>query len=210
MIGILPICGNASRMKHIPKFLLPCEINKTLIDHIIEMFNQNDIFEIFAGVSEINYLLLKSNEKIEKIKFNTKTMSETVYNLLNSIKQSDYKSLLLMPDTYFNVSNEITKLKNMLDEYQIVVLVWKIKEYQIGKVGQCKIENNKVVDVIDKDINCNYEYFWGAIGWGYNMNKYIDPQWETIGNLIKKSIEMKIDVGTIIVESDYYDCGKFK
>jgi hypothetical protein len=41
------------------------------------------------------------------------------------------------------------------------------------------------------------------------MNKYISPEWETIGELIKKAIELNIKVGCIESESDYYDCGTF-
>jgi hypothetical protein len=210
--GILPLGGNATRMNHLPKFLLPCKIGITLLDNIINIFNNNNVFSIVSCVSETNHYLLQNNNKIEKIVVNTKTMAETVYKLMKSINENNttiYKSILLMPDTYITVKNEITSMINMLDTYDIVVLLWEIQEYQIGKVGQCNIENNKIIDIIDKDPNCNYSYFWGSIGWRSTMNKHIDPEWETIGNLLKKSIELDINIGYVICNNNYYDCGTY-
>lgn len=209
--GIIPLGGNATRMNNLPKFLLPCGIGKTLLDNIIHIFNKNNIHNLVAGVSETNDYILKNNNKMEKLIVNTKTMAETVYNMIQHIdnKMNNYKSILFMPDTYFEVNNELSNMINILDTYDIVVLVWKIKPYQIGKVGQCKIKNNKLLDVIDKDVHCNYEYFWGSIGWKSNMNKYIDPAWETIGELLKTAIVNNIEIGTIICDSNYYDCGTY-
>lgn len=210
--GIIPLAGNASRIKNIPKYLLPCKVDYTLLDNTIEIFKKNDINKIYAGVSNNNNFILQNNNELNKIVVNTKTMAETVYlvkNHLNNLNETNYNMILIMPDTYFFVNNEISQMKTMLDTYEIVVLVWKIKDYQIGKVGQCKIENDEIVDVIDKDPNCEYPYFWGVIGWNSKINNYIDPKWETIGDLIKKMIELKITVKAIICDNYYYDCGTF-
>ena len=210
--GILPLGGNATRMNHLPKFLLPCKIGITLLDNIINIFKSNNVLHIVSGVSETNNYLLQNNNNIEKFVVNTKTMSETVYKLMKHIDENNttmYKNILLMPDTYITVKNEISTMINMLDTYDIVVLLWEIQDYQIGKVGQCNIENSKIIDIIDKDPNCNYPYFWGSIGWRSTMNKYIDPKWETIGNLLKKSIELDINIGYVICNNNYYDCGTY-
>jgi hypothetical protein len=210
MIGIIPIGGNATRMNQIPKFLLPCK-NKTLLDNIIHIYNTNEIYNLYAGVSDINNTLLQNNDKIIKNIVNTKTMTETIYQTLNSLndKYFNYNCILLMPDTYITIQNEINEMKILLNQYQIVVLLWKIKDYQKGKVGQCIIEDNLLVDVIDKDINCKYPYFWGSIGWNSSINQYIDPNWDTIGNLLKLAIKMKIPIKTILCEGNYYDCGTY-
>lgn len=210
--GILPLGGNATRMNHLPKFLLPCKIGITLLDNIINIFKSNNVSHIVSGVSETNNYLLQNNKNIEKFVVNTKTMSETVYKLMKHIDENNttmYKNILLMPDTYITLKNEISTMINMLDTYDIVVLLWEIQDYQIGKVGQCNIENNKIIDIIDKDPNCNYPYFWGSIGWRSTMNKYIDSEWETIGNLLKKSIELDINIGYVICNNNYYDCGTY-
>jgi hypothetical protein len=211
ILGIIPLGGSASRMKNIPKYLLPCIKGYTLLDNTIEIFNNNSIFDIIAGVSLMNSLILENNHKIDKIVVETKTMAETVHKLIHSnpIYSDNYKNILIMPDTFFQVKDEFARMKRMLNDYEIVVIIWKIKDYQIGKVGQCAIIDNEIVDVIDKDINCTYPYFWGCIGWNSSMNQHIIPEWETIGNLIKRAIELNIRVGCIESEGYYYDCGTF-
>jgi hypothetical protein len=206
IMGIIPLGGNATRMKHIPKFLLPCKINYTLLENTIDIFYNNNIVNITAGSSELNYTLLNNYTNINKIIVKTDTMAETVTKIINN---KYYKNILIMPDTYITINNELIQLIKMLDIYDISVLVWKIKDYQIGNVGQCKIINNEVVDIIDKDKNCNYEYFWGVIGWSSKLNSIIDPKWNTIGDLIKTAIKLDIKVGAIIMNTNYYDCGTF-
>ena len=206
--GIIPLGGTASRMKNIPKFLLPCKINYSLLDNVIELFNKYNIHNIIAGVSELNGRLLYNYNGLHTIQVNTKTMSETVYKIIEN-QTSVCKNILIMPDTYFTINNEIKDMINMLDNYDIVVILWKIKEYQIGKVGQCNVINGELIDIKDKTHNCEYPYFWGVISWNSNMNRYIDPKWETIGDLIKLSLDNNIKVGHIISEGEYYDCGTY-
>jgi NDP-sugar pyrophosphorylase family protein len=213
VLGIIPLGGNATRMKNIPKFLLPCKDGMSLLDHCVEIFRNNEIFHIFAGVSKINHFLLENYPFLEKVLMETKTMAETVFQLTIQMNQSFdvFTSILIMPDTYFQLKQELAEMKAMLNsKFKIVVILWKIKDYQIGKVGQCKIENNRVIEVKDKDPTCQYPYFWGVIGWNSTMNKHIQPEWETIGDLIKNAIDLNIPVGAIVCEGDYYDCGTYK
>ena len=211
-MGIIPLAGNASRLKNIPKYLLPCKNNTTLMDNTIDLFEKNKINNIYCGVSNINNILLENNNKIEKIIVKTKTMTETVKNIVDNISEkynNQFNSILIMPDTYFIINNELELMKEYLNTYKIVVIIWKIKDYQIGKVGQCRINEEYILDVIDKDITCNYEYFWGVIGWNSELNKYINKEWDTIGELIKFCIRENIIVKYIICDSNYYDCGTF-
>jgi hypothetical protein len=206
--AIIPICGQANRINNIPKFLLPCK-NKTLLNNIIDILYINNITNILCGVSKLNYELLENNNKINKFIYSTKTMCETVYNLITTTKINK-KYLLFMPDTYFEINNEINEMIEKLNTFDLVVLLWEIKDYQIGNVGQINIINNEIVDIKDKDNSCKYKYFWGSIGWNSNINKYINPEWETIGYLIKKCIELNIKISYVICNKNYYDCGTFK
>jgi hypothetical protein len=206
--GLIPLGGTASRMKNIPKFLLPCKVNYSLLDNVIELFNKNGIYNIITGISESNNRLIYNYSGLDTIQVNTKTMSETVYRIIEN-QRIEYKNILIMPDTYFTIKDEIKDMIKLLDTYNIVVILWKIKDYQIGKVGQCNIINGSLIDVKDKSNDCQYPYFWGIISWNSNMNKYIDPKWETIGDLIKVSLNNNIKVGYIISEGEYYDCGTY-
>lgn len=208
--GILPIAGSASRIGGIPKFLLPCTTRTTLIEHTLTKFNKASITNIVAGVTELNNLLLKPFD-IEKHVVSTKTMTETVSILLQKCNPTDsiVKNILMMPDTYFTLGDELTTMVEMLDTYKIVVLVWKIQDYQIGNVGQCEIINRELVDCVDKDPSCEYEYMWGTIAWTSDMNSFIDPSWSTIGELLRLAKTRNIAVGSVLVDSIYYDCGTY-
>jgi hypothetical protein len=212
VVGLIPCSGSASRINGIPKFLLPCK-EGNLINNTIDIFKKNNIKNIYIAVSEENkHHIKKINDTDNDIKYivkNTDTMSETVTHLLQ-IKSDKY--ILIMPDTYFGLAedfNELTKLNILLKKYDVVLVLWKIKEYQYGKLGQINIdtETKTIIDIVDKDINCRYEYSWGVIGWTNKMNQYIDPKTPHIGFLINKALELNIKIGYVISDTEYFDCG---
>ena len=207
IVGLIPLAGNATRMYNLPKFLLPCPGNeKTLLDHCLKKFQDSNITNIYGGVSNSNKTILKDKQGIKLLETNTKTMTETVKKLVDKI--SIAKSyILIMPDTFFLVTDEIEKIKLQLDHYPLVVALWKIREQQKGKLGQCLIKNNLVLDVVDKNIDCNYEYIWGMLAWRRELNQYIDENEQTIGSLITYCIKHGINVGYVLMSSTYFDCG---
>ena len=70
-----------------------------------------------------------------------------------------------MPDTYFHdykiIKQKIDKINNL--DFDIVLGLWKIREDQFGKLGQCKLNDGKVEIIIDKDPECKEPYAWGTI-----------------------------------------------
>jgi hypothetical protein len=211
IIGLIPCSGTATRINNIPKFLLPCK-EGNLINNTINIFKNNNIENIYISVSNENkHHISKINEYDNNIKYiirDTNTMSETIHNLIN-IKSHKY--IVIMPDTYFisnnNTFSDITKLNILLNKFKIVVILWTIKETQYGKLGQININNNKVIDIIDKDKDCRYPYSWGIIGWTYDVNHLINPHTPHIGYIINEALKQNIDVGYIISETEYFDCG---
>jgi len=206
LIGIIPLAGNATRMKNLPKFLLPCKVGVSLLENTLECFSFMNINTIVAGVSENNNEIL-SAYLFDKEVMKTKTMAETIFKLIQ--KYSEKKYVMIMPDTFFFYTNDLKIISTLLDEYELVVCLWKIKDYQIGKVGQCLVEGDEITDIIDKDSTCPYPYVWGMIAWAPSINHLIDPTWETIGNLIKKAIELKIRIKPVFMPGTYYDCGTY-
>lgn len=217
VVGLIPCSGSASRLNGIPKFLLPCK-KDNLIHNTIDIFKKNNINNIYISISKENEHFIepinKYDNDVKYIVKNTKTMSETVYNLVNIIHANKY--ILLMPDTYFVINNtnntntffnELITLNKMLDNYDIVVVLWKIKESQYGKLGQINIENNKITSIVDKDITCRYPYSWGIIGWTNKINSLIDITTPHIGYILNQALLNNIDIGYIISSSEYYDCG---
>lgn len=212
IIGLIPCSGTASRINGIPKFLLPCN-EGNLINNTINIFKENNIDNIYISVSKENEHHIKvinnDDNDIKYIVKNTNTMSETVNHLVE-VKSRKY--ILIMPDTYFisesnNIFKELTELTILLNKFDIVVILWKIKEYQYGKLGQINIDDEKVLDIVDKDINCKYMYSWGIIGWTYNVNHLIDINTPHIGYLINSALKHNINVGYIISNTEYFDCG---
>lgn len=213
IIGLIPCSGNATRMNGIPKFLLPCK-EGNLINNTINLFKKNNIDDIYISISKENEHFIKpineSNNDVKYIVKNTKTMSETVSNLVNINAE---KYILIMPDTYFISKNnykfpELAQLNIMLNKFDIVVILWKIKEYQYGKLGQVNVNSEKVIDIMDKNPECRYPYSWGVIGWVNRVNYLIDINTPHIGYIINSALEKNINVGYIISSTEnYYDCG---
>ena len=208
IVGLIPCSGTASRMNGIPKFLLPCK-EGNLIDNTINLFKVNNIDNIYVSILLSNENYIKNKDNIKYIVKNTNTMSETVRHLIN-IKSKKY--ILIMPDTYFinnenNKFNEITKMNIMLNKFDVVLIIWKIKDYQYGKLGQVNIQDNKISDIMDKNLDCKYPYSWGIIGWTNKVNHLIDENTPHIGYLINSALKNNIDIGYIISDTEYFDCG---
>lgn len=223
IIGLIPCSGTATRMGGIPKFLLPCPSissnnNNNLIINSIDLMKNNGIEDIYIAVSKENEHFVKPlnmhDSKVKYIVRNTATMSETVKHLVN-IPANKY--ILIMPDTYFiNDTNrefpELTELNIKLNKFDIVVILWKIKEYQYGKLGQIEInldsESGEVINIMDKNPECRYPYSWGVIGWTNRVNHLIDPETPHIGYIINTALEKGIKVGYVLsTNTEYYDCG---
>ena len=149
--GIIPCSGNATRMGGMPKFLLPSPENLvTLFDNTVKNFKNNGIYDVIVGTSTNNLQYFKKNDYIV-VEKNTETMSETVKNIIDSFQYDSY--VMMMPDTYFILGNELKLLVDKLLIYDCVVVLWKIRSNQYGKLGQIQINDNNVVDVQDK-ISC--------------------------------------------------------
>lgn len=211
---IIPMCGTASRIGGIPKFLLPVSNNKSLLSLLLEkIFCQENInINIFISTVPMyadyvyNYTIkYKTYINIAK----TETMSETV-NKYNYFKfNKNFINIMMMPDTYISDDIPIKDISNLiLNDTDIVLCVWKILPIQRGKLGQCLLdENNNVLDVVDKNKNCEYEYAWGIIGWNHKYWDYIDDEKSHIGLSLNDAIKNNLKIKAIIMKGTYNDCG---
>ena len=66
-----------------------------------------------------------------------------------------------------------------------------------GKLGQCNLSKDKVLEVIDKDESCNEEYFWGSLCWNKEFNNFINSEDEHFGVSINRAIKSNLNVGYI-------------
>lgn len=212
ILHIIPAAGKASRIGGIPKFLLPIGEENFLINfHANEILSNNkNVRKIIAVSSEYYEVIKRLDLNAEVIKVETKTMNETVNEVLKHY--STYKDYLVtMPDTYYEDQDVFERL---LENYfkkksQISLVLWNMQDYQKGKLGQVEVVSNKVIDVIDKNENCTYQKIWGAILWNKELNALIDVKDSHIGYIIKPALQSEINVSYEIAEKIYYDCGTF-
>ncbi len=224
--AIIPLGGTASRIMGIPKFLLPCGPQTTLLDRTLQHLPNT---RIIAGTSLTNTPLILGYPFNKFVTVHTNTMTQTICQCLQSECDSksecdsDSKSeceqehfdatIMLMPDTYMELTNEIELLKESLYTCDVAAIVFKVNDYQKGKVGQCALkkdtESLRIIDVKDKCPDCDYEHFWGILAWNNYMNDAIDPEWPTIGNLIEFCIKHNLRVAAIESPGKYYDCGTY-
>ena len=209
-IIIIPACGLASRIGNIPKFLLPIKSDSTLIKNILEIAHDSNFKNIWISTlpKYANMLHEYLHEYAPNIKITyTMTMSETIYQYKHLNLQ---KTIMVMPDTYINDTKIFSKISDELKESDVVVCVWKINEYQKGKLGQCFIDNNNnVTNVVDKDASCEYPYAWGVLGWNNIFWDYIDPNTSHVGYALNPAIKDGLKIKAIYMDDIYNDCGTF-
>lgn len=212
MFAILPAAGLATRMRGIPKFLLPAGKNhESLIE--IHINNMSDYCEKILIPTRNDLIpLLESlsikNKKVFFIPMKTKTMSETVLNTIEKY-ETDYYSLV-MPDTYFLKSNPHNFLKETEKNKELCKLIcWKIRNEQRGKLGEVDIDIKTDVakNIIDKNPESNLKYAWGALSFSNKIKQYINPSDPHIGYAALNLINNNCIVRTKIVDGSYFDCG---
>ena len=205
---IIPACGSASRIGHIPKFLLPISEKNSLLKNILEITNENDCKNVWISTRPEYGNMLYEYTKLYSPHIKV-TLTDTMSETINQYKDvSVKKTIMVMPDTYINDRKIFIKIYNMLNDCDLVVCVWKIKDYQRGKLGQCLIDDNdNIIDVIDKDPNCDYEYAWGCLGWNKKFWNFIDPKTSHIGYGLVPAIKSGLNVKALFMDGDYNDCG---
>ena len=84
-----------------------------------------------------------------------------------------------------------------------------MKKVKKGKLGQCVISNEKVIKVIDKDKNCKRRIILGLNCLETHIYKFIKSKDSHFGISINRAIENNLNVGFLLSDSKYYDCGTF-
>lgn len=203
IVGLLPASGMAQRLGGVPKFLFPVNHNQNLlqwhIEKMSEVCNEIRISTRSVWMPLVKDLSLPSNVSYYEIE--PSTMSDACKKMIND----DSKYLIGMPDTYISGSDNF--YKNLANsDYDISMSIFKCRKELFGKVGQVLFdENNILVDMLDKDKGCNWDYMWGAIG---IKNIEIDETLENPGLQIKALMNTQ-KIGVIPEPGKYIDLGTF-
>jgi choline kinase len=205
--AILPAAGNATRMRGLPKFLLPIDLDYlTLIENHAKQLEELCL-RIWIPVNPDFENLLSKLDKLPDncivVPMRTISMTETILNVVQMSDSKDFS--LIMPDTFFVGEQPYKKLS--VDSFASLAC-WKIRDEQKGKLGQVLVDHgNKVTDIRDKDINCDYELSWGAVSFSRDLINYMEITDPNFGMAVAKSIKNGEDVNCLMVDGEYFDCG---
>jgi hypothetical protein len=208
MDAIIPAAGLATRMRGIPKFLLPCDADyTTLIEVHIE--NLLPIVDTIWIPTSPDFILSfdslnLARDRVVLLPMKTKTMTETVHRVLRIAQASHFQ--LVMPDTHFQGEKPYPRLErepNLAD-----LACWEIRSDQIGKLGQVSISSAGTVnDMRDKDPTCQYPYSWGALVFARKLLDYANLEDPHIGYAMKNALDAGELLSVKKIEGKYYDCG---
>tara|TARA_B100000073_G_scaffold340889_1_gene341351 strand:+ start:253 stop:957 length:705 start_codon:yes stop_codon:yes gene_type:complete len=212
---IIPASGKASRLSGIPKFLLPIPGKNNLLSFHLGLSRNIDLItNVNLATNSTYFETIKNLDGLEVFKklknielLNTNTMNETINNFREF--ESEY-FLLSMPDTYFADEDIVQRMINQIKvnpTYDCILGLWNIKKSQRIKVGQCRIQKNKVVEVIDKNPEFNFKYLWGAVLFKKTLWDFIDSNDPHIGYSFNPAIKSGLKIGYAKASGSYYDCG---
>jgi choline kinase len=207
MDAIIPAAGLATRMRGIPKFLLPCDSTyNTLIEaHISALLQLCETVWIPTRPEMV--LLLDSlglaKDRVVLLPMTTDNMTQTVSKVLQIARTENFH--LVMPDTYFHGEKPYATLSsspNLVD-----LACWKIRDDQKGKLGQVLIHEESATDMRDKDPECNYEHSWGALTFNRELLDYADSTDPHIGYAVRNALKGGENISARIMDGKYFDCG---
>ena len=208
--GILPAAGSATRMRGLPKFLLPSGLEYvTLIErHISKMLEVCETVWIPTRPEQVMLLdsLNISQERVVIIPMTTSTMTETVLRLTRISAANHF--LMVMPDTYFSEEQPYAYLADNSAEMSLAC--WSIRQEQKGKLGQVLLSNlpeGDLIDSQDKQPDCDYLHSWGAMSFSKEIVSIASVDMPHTGYLLPKLLEKGIHVKGKVMNGTYYDCG---
>jgi|694.fasta_scaffold44931_8 hypothetical protein len=207
-IGLIPASGTASRMRGLPKFLLPYENSvKTLLERHVEMLKPF-VERILIPTRPENLELidrLRFPSFVELVELTTSTMSETV-NL--TLKNQEFDLCFVgMPDTYYLGQDPYKELFNL--EGDVRLACWPTAPSQVGNVGSVDLVQGRVRQVQDKNPELDFGRHWGAIAFNKKALNYLDSDTAHVGFIVNPSIEAGLSVKAQDIDGEYVDCGTF-
>jgi choline kinase len=208
--GILPAAGLATRMRGLPKFLLPCDDQyTTLIEkHVTNLLRTCETVWIPTRPEQTILLetLGLSSDRVVVVPMTTGTMTQTVLRLAKI--SGTPRFVLVMPDTYFFGEQPYEYLATSKNELNLAC--WDIRPEQRGKLGQVLIEGgNKgtILDSKDKDLDCVFPHSWGAMAFDRSILDFAEASMPHTGYLIKPALLAGKSVEGSVMSGKYFDCG---
>jgi NDP-sugar pyrophosphorylase family protein len=208
--AILPTAGKASRMRGLPKFLLPAGAEHlTLLElHVNSLLKYCDTVWIPTRPEQVLLLdtLGFASDRVVILPMTTETMTETILRVTQI--SSSKRFIMCMPDTFFSGQKPYEFLSQ--SESEMALACWNIREDQMGKLGQVLIEqklDGRVLDAQDKSSECTYPHSWGAMAFDRSALNFATPEMPHIGYVLPKMIEVEREIFASVMDGEYFDCG---
>lgn len=207
MNAILPAAGSATRMRGLPKFLLPCDRSfETLIEnHVKQLLLVSEVVWIPTR-PEFEFLITALNfpeDRVRTVTMLTENMTQTVQAILEIDPSEHFE--LIMPDTYFQGDLPYSAMANQ--PYIAHLACWTIRNDQKGKLGQVDLLGSEVKNIEDKNPNCLFEHSWGALTFSRKLMDYAFHSDPHIGYAVKRAIQSGEKITGTAIKGKYYDCG---
>ena len=218
-ILVLPIGGQATRIGGVPKFLLPVSDRETLLGRHVDAARASGVNRIYIICRPVHTALISNylsefegNAEIIELNRDTQTMCET---LSVGMKGIDFESAIVgLPDTYWSndgLKEAYKQLQLSKNTCDTILAVFRIREDQAGKLGQLQFDTNgQLLRMNDKDLNCNYEFAWGAIKFTNSIIKELDINQPHVGYTVKNMLDLGARINCIQINTEYFDCGTFE
>jgi hypothetical protein len=207
MNAIVPAAGSATRMRGLPKFLLPCSNTfETLIEnHVKNLLLISEVIWIPTR-PEFEFLITAlgfPEDRVRTVPMVTENMTQTIQAILE-IDPSEYFELI-MPDTYFQGDLPYSAMTSRPNIAHLAC--WSIQAQQKGKLGQVDLVDSEVKSIEDKNPNCLYDLSWGALTFSRKLMHFASLADPHIGYAVKKAIQSGERITGTKIQGKYYDCG---
>lgn len=203
---MLPASGIAKRLLGFPKFFLPIENGKSLLQLHVELMGEVCDEVRIATRERWRPIMEDLKLKAEIYYMEPSTMSDALLNM----NPGNSTVVVGMPDVYVGGSNR-NFYKSMLDSEGDVVLATfnYIEEKMKGKLGQVLTDNqSRVLNVLDKHPTCKYPEIWGAIMFRNEMIHQIDRSGGSVLSNVNQWIDKQdVSVTAVKIPGEYIDAG---
>ena len=208
VIGILPASGLASRMRGLPKFLLPLPGDRgSILEYHIDLMAPH-VDTIFVPTRTVWLPVLEGlrlHDKVQLVEKNTDTLAQTVRETLDGVEYDH--ALAGLPDTVFREGNPYALLRNSPDDAGVSLCLFPTREAQRGALGSVHLVDGVVVDHADKNPDKDWGAHWGLMRFEKSVLEFLSPHSQTIGVLIDECLQRDIPVTGFSNGSEYFDCG---
>lgn len=205
-IGVLPAAGKATRLSGLPKFALPLfygasTILRFQLDRMLEAG-----LEVFIPTrpetASLAYSIAGKDATV--LILETNTMPETILRLHELLRADSYT--MGFPDTVFMWENPYLTLGQQGEE-AATLACFQALDWQIGQVGQVRLNGTRVVEHKDKDSECDFPLVWGAVSFGNALLSMLSAEDAAIGVAFDRALAADLILEAQKFNGYYYDLG---